>query len=144
MADVPDRIEREIMLPVPVERVWAALTDPAGIAAWFCSGAEIDLRPGGAMTFLFGAEGSCPAIIEAVDPMRRFAYWWKPGSEQVGEVPADNRTLVDFTLEAVDGGTRLRLVESGFASIGDAHVFEQNDTGWDEELPKLRSALLAA
>lgn len=144
MADVPDRIEREIMLPVPVDRVWAALTDPAGIASWFCSGAEIDLRPGGAMTFLFGDEGRCPAIIEVVDPMRRFAYWWKPGSEQGDEVPQDNRTLVDFTLDAVDGGTRVRLVESGFASIGDPYVFEQNTGGWDHELPKLASALLAA
>lgn len=133
-----------MMLPVPVERVWAALTDPAGIAAWFSSGVEVDLRPGGAMTFTFGEDGRCPAIVEAVDPMRRFAYWWKPGSEQEDEVPADHRTLVDFTLEVVDGGTRLRLVESGFASIGDAHTFEENFSGWDEELPKLQSALLAA
>ena len=140
---VPDRIEREMMLNVPVERVWAALTDPAEIVKWFGDKAEVDLRPGGDVLFRFGSE-RCPAIVEAVEPMRRFAYWWQPGSGAGDPVPADNRTLVDFTMEPVGDGTRLRLVESGFAGVKDpARQFRDNDQGWDEELAKLVAYLAA-
>src|SRR5215467_3820979 len=86
MTDIPDRIEREMMLPVPVERAWAALTEPAEIAKWFGSGAEMDLRPGGDAVFIFGDE-RCTAIVEAVEPMRRLAYWWKPDSTRRRRVP---------------------------------------------------------
>ena len=33
--DVLDAIERELVLPVPPARVWAALTEPDGLSAWF-------------------------------------------------------------------------------------------------------------
>ena len=142
-ATVPDRIEREVVLDVPVERVWAALTDPAEIVKWFGDGADVDLRPGGDVEFRFGSE-KCPAIVEVVEPMRRFAYWWQPGSGAGEPVPADNRTLVDFTLEPAGDGTRLRLVESGFASVKDpARQFRENDGGWDEELGELVAYLSA-
>ena len=143
MTDIPDRIEREMMLPVPIERAWAALTEPAEIAKWFGSGAEMDRRPGGDAVFTFGDE-RCTAIVEAVEPMRRFAYWWQPGSSNPGPVPVDNRTLVDFTLEPVEGGTRLRLVESGFASIPNPEAFGMNSNGWDEELGELKAYLTNA
>jgi uncharacterized protein YndB with AHSA1/START domain len=143
MTEIPDRIEREMLLAVPVERVWAALTDPAELVKWFGDGAEIDLRPGGAGLLSFG-EGRCPLEIVAVEPMRRFAYHWVPGSGQ-NEVPVEgNRTLVDFTLEATDGGTRLRMVESGFASIENPAVRSGNVEGWTGELGELESHLLAA
>lgn len=37
---VPDRIERELVLRHPVERVWQALTTAGGLAGWFGSAAE--------------------------------------------------------------------------------------------------------
>ncbi len=42
-----DRIEREIHLRAPVERVWQVITEPRYVAQWFGQKAEIDLRPGG-------------------------------------------------------------------------------------------------
>ena len=44
-----DRIEQEIVIAAPIERVWAVLTEPAHVGRWFGQGgpAEIDLRPGG-------------------------------------------------------------------------------------------------
>jgi len=144
MTDIPDRIEREMLLPVPVERAWAALTQPAEIAKWFGDGAEIDLRPGGDLVFTFGGGERCRGIVEAVEPMRRFAYWWQPGISSGEPVPADNRTLVDFTLEPVEGGTRLRLVESGFASVTNPEAFGLNSSGWTEELAELEAYLANA
>jgi len=35
---IPDTIERTTDLPHPVERVWAALTDPAEFGRWFSQG----------------------------------------------------------------------------------------------------------
>jgi hypothetical protein len=52
---------------------------------------------------------------------------------------------VDFTLDAVEGGTRLRMVESGFASL--AHGARQrsdNVEGWTIELGDLAAHLDAA
>ncbi|MPY93792.1 MAG: ATPase [Acidimicrobiia bacterium] len=139
---VPDTIERVLVLPHAVERVWAAITDPHELAGWFGDTAEVDLRPGGAALFTWGGRDRSAAVVEVVDPPRRFAFWWTAG---VGEaVGPENRTLVEFTLEPVDGGTRLRLVESGFAAL--AHGLDQhrdNTEGWATELGHLEAYLRA-
>ena len=73
----PDRIEREITIAAPVERVWSILTEAEHIGGWFAdAGAEIDLRPGGALTMLWARARRVRARIEAVEPPRRFAYRW--------------------------------------------------------------------
>jgi len=144
-ANVPDTVEREMILRAPVGRVWAALTDPTEIAKWFGDGADIDLRPGGAATFSFGDQHE-PAIVCAVEENRRFAFYWVPGPSngKPAEVTEDSRTLVDFTLEPVEGGTRLKLVESGFARLGETGAHKANSEGWDEELGELAAYLHAA
>src|SRR3954469_8439195 len=95
--EVPDSIEREVILPVPPARVWTALTRPDQLSAWFGTQATVDLRPGG-----------------------------------------------ELTLEPHPDGTRLRLVESGFASLppelrGGSH--ERNTRGWQRELGELAQYL---
>ena len=55
--ETPDSIERELILPVARERVWAALTQAQRLGAWFGTQATVDLRPGGAVTFIW-ADGS--------------------------------------------------------------------------------------
>ncbi|MDP9867086.1 uncharacterized protein YndB with AHSA1/START domain [Streptosporangium brasiliense] len=64
-------------------------------------------------------------------------------------LPEDDapQTLVDFTLEPVSGGTRLRLVESGSAQAAAdvAHAAHKaNSQGWDAELVDLETYLDAA
>ena len=47
---IPDRIERETVINAPVERVWELITEAEHLGRWFGdAGAEIDLRPGGAL-----------------------------------------------------------------------------------------------
>jgi uncharacterized protein YndB with AHSA1/START domain len=140
-----DTIEREILLRAPVDRVWASLTDPAHVSRWFGTEAEIDLRPGGPVLFGWPGEGRFHGTVVAVEPPRRFAYRWCLDRETpVDEGPS---TLVDFTLDAVSDGTRLRLVESGFAAlpddIRDRH-FSENSQGWLEELAQLATHVEAA
>jgi uncharacterized protein YndB with AHSA1/START domain len=134
-----DRIEREIVVSAPQERVWAALTDPEELARWFGDSAEVDLRPGGAARFGWEGYGdSFHAVVETVDPPNRFAYRWAVESDTpLEEAPS---TLVEFTLEPGGNGTIVRLVESGFAALPDDQYEETiggNKKGWTSELGDL-------
>ncbi|MFB4197304.1 SRPBCC domain-containing protein [Streptomyces carpaticus] len=135
---IPDTIERVVMLRHPIGRVWAALTTPEGLSGWFGSVAEVDLRPGGRAFFRWDdLDDESTATLTVVDPPHRFAFTWP-----LQGFPPDNapRTVVEFTLEPVTEGTRLRLVESGFAqaAAGTARsARETNSRGWDAELAEL-------
>jgi uncharacterized protein YndB with AHSA1/START domain len=136
-----DVIERDLILPQPVKRVWTALTDPKELGSWFPDHVELDVRPGGEGTFTFDMEGGphrAAVLVEAVEPMTRFAFWWW----SFGEDGDQGRTLVDFTLEPADGGTRLHLVESGFAKMPDGDDKRKgNEDGWTVQLGKLPAHL---
>ena len=70
---VPDSIEREVILPVPPARVWAALTRPDQLSAWFGTQATIDLRPGGEVIFTWdgstGPRGTNRGVVTTHLPM---------------------------------------------------------------------------
>lgn len=133
-----DEIRRELVLAAPIDRVWEALTRPEHLSSWFGDIAEIDLRPGGRAKFGWTEYDSISdAIIEVVEAPTRFAFRW----EAVAGVPVEDvSTLVDFTLEAEGEGTRLTMVESGFASLPEEeyeHRFQDNTSGWKAELNDL-------
>jgi uncharacterized protein YndB with AHSA1/START domain len=144
---IPDAIERTIAINASAERVWSVLTEPAFLGRWFGSGepVRIDLKPGGLLVFDHGVHGVLPARIETVEPPRVFSWRWSQGA--AGEEPDDsNSTLVEFTLTEDDstGGTRLTLVESGFARLGlpadeaaDRH--RANGRNWPGKLEQLRA-----
>jgi uncharacterized protein YndB with AHSA1/START domain len=142
---VPDRIEREIVIAAPIERVWAALTDPQQIPLWFSdAGAEVDLRPGGTMVLRWKEYGTYYTTIQQVEPPYRFSYL---GAYTQEEAPRDdNATLVEFTLEPEGEGTRLRVVESGFRNLAmpeaeRAKRAAENTAGWIQVLDVLRNAV---
>jgi uncharacterized protein YndB with AHSA1/START domain len=138
-----DRIEREITIAAPIERVWAILTEPAHIAVWFGPGTpQVDLRPGGTMTIDHGQKASFPTRIEGVEPPTYLAYRWASAYPGV-MATEDNSTLVEFTLAASGAATKLRVVESGFAALtipADREPFASYDShsvGWTEVLQHL-------
>ena len=121
-------IEKEIFIRASPERVFRALTEPAELARWFGAGAEIELRPGGALTFIFSESRETGEVL-AVEPPHRFAFSWG----------APHATEATFLLEPQEGGTLLRLTETGFGQGDDwDRVYSDNDGGWDEELSHLR------
>ena len=140
----PDRIERTVEISHPPATVWAALTTAEGLAAWFGNEATIDLRPGGSAHMRWSDGPTATMRVERVEEPTVFAYTWP-----IYGLPEDDprRTYVEFTLEPVDGGTRLTVVESGFAQLPpDAHrtAFDGNSRGWVSELGELVSYLDAA
>jgi uncharacterized protein YndB with AHSA1/START domain len=141
---VQDSIERETTIAAPVERVWALLTKAEHIGRWFAdAGAEIDLRPGGALILRWAEHGTIQARVEIVEPHHRFAYRWLTRNEPNGAEPVTgNSTLVEFTLSPEGDRTRLRVHESGFASLdrSDAQRTErraENVEGWTVKLGEL-------
>jgi uncharacterized protein YndB with AHSA1/START domain len=88
----PGAVRLERLLPGPLERVWAFVTEPGKRAKWLCGGA-IDLRVGGAMRMEFdnrslsGGEEPPPkfknhekhsavGVVTRLEPMRVFAHTW--------------------------------------------------------------------
>jgi uncharacterized protein YndB with AHSA1/START domain len=140
----PDRIERTVELAHPPAAVWAALTTADGLSGWFGKEATIDLRPGGSASMSFDSGHIADMRVERVEEPAVFGFTW-----HVYGLPADDprRTYVEFTLEPAGRGTRLTVVETGFAQLpADAYrtAFDSNTRGWTIELGELVSYVDAA
>jgi uncharacterized protein YndB with AHSA1/START domain len=139
--EIPNELRREIQIRAPRERVWSALTEPAELLRWFpTERAEIDLTPGGEARFVW-EESADEAVVETVDPLERLVFRWRPSGLD------RPHTTVSFTLEEIPSGTRLTLVESGFAALPNQiaqQSHEGNDAGWRDELEELKTYLEAA
>jgi uncharacterized protein YndB with AHSA1/START domain len=116
MKEHPMDVSRDIVLPVDRDAAWEVVCDPE---AWLAEHADLELVP--------GAEGTLDdrrAIVEEVSPGERLAFWW-----------GDDDTLltrVELTLVDAVGGTRVIVVESGYAAGPVASA-----------LPRMRARLLA-
>lgn len=137
----PDRIERAVEVAAPPERVWAALTTAEGLSAWFGDAAAIDLRPGGAGWMKWTGRYTASMRVERVEEPTVFGFTW-----QMAGLPEDDprRTYVEFTLEPAGPGTRLRVVETGFAQLPDdvyRQEYDGHTGGWERELGELAGYL---
>ena len=140
----PDRIERTVELAHPPAKVWRALTTEEGLGTWFGNKAGIDLRPGGQAWMSFGEDFKAQMRVERVEEPRVFGFTW-----HIYGLPDEDprRTYVEFTLEPSGAGTRLTVVESGFAQLPDdafRTAYDGNSDGWIKELGELAAYLDAA
>jgi uncharacterized protein YndB with AHSA1/START domain len=82
--------------------------------------------------------GDFPVRVETVTPQTYVSYRW--ASAFGGQaLTGDNTTLVEFTLAPEGAGTRLRVVESGFAALAGSEelrekAHQDNTGGWSEVL----------
>ena len=138
-----DRIEKEILIKAPRARVWRALVDRTEFGAWF----KVAFPPGsftpgetvhGKITYPGYEHLDMDVDVVEVTPETRLSYRWQPGVPDDGVYySAEPMTLVTFTLEDADGGTLLKLVESGFDAISPdlrEKVFRSNEGGWAEQM----------
>ncbi|MFD6416090.1 SRPBCC domain-containing protein [Streptomyces sp. NPDC060194] len=138
-----DRIERETLIAAPLERVWTLVAQPG---FWAADKGTLDgtvAREGETLTVKDEEHGAYPVRVEKVQPPTYLAYRWTsafPGEE----LREDNSTLVEFTLSEEAEGTRLRVVESGFAALAGseelrAACHKDHTGGWPIELDALRA-----
>lgn len=119
-------VERE--LPFPPERVWRALTQPGLIAEWLM---ENEFAPVVGHRFDLRADwGSIACEVRAVEPETRLSYSWDAG---------ELRSLVTWSLAPTEGGTRLRMEQTGFRRDQPARYYGGAKAGW----PRFFDALAA-
>jgi uncharacterized protein YndB with AHSA1/START domain len=95
-------VERETILEADPERVWEALTDDELLADWFADRAKLEPWEGGDVEFDCD-DGERRGTVVRVEEERELEFTWsRDGS---GE------SLVTFTIEPVEYGTRLVVVE---------------------------------
>ncbi|MBZ5617550.1 MAG: SRPBCC family protein [Acidobacteriia bacterium] len=139
------KIEKQILLRAPRERVWRAITNIGEFSKWFGVDTAGVFEPGARLQMTSTHEGHKGieffVIIEQMEPMRLFSWRWHPGAPQPGvDYSTEPTTLVQFQLEDAEHGTLLTVIESGFdrLSLGRrAKVFAENEAGWEFELKSL-------
>ncbi len=142
---VPDRIEQQIAIAAPLERVWRAVADDREFGAWFGVKLEAPFVAGrpcaGRITHPGYEHLRLEVVVQAVEPPTRLAFTWHPFAIDPDEdYSREPSTLVEFRLETAPGGTRLTVTETGFSRIPAqrrAAAFEANRGGWAQQVVNL-------
>jgi uncharacterized protein YndB with AHSA1/START domain len=138
------RIEKEILLHAPLQRVWRALSDSREFGSWFGMKVDGAFEPGRRLDAVIVCTTVDPEIaamqkahqgtpfhltVGRMDFERLFSFRWTHRLESGEEFP----TLVEFTIEQRPEGVLLRVTESGFDAIpaeNRSALFTQNEQGW--------------
>jgi uncharacterized protein YndB with AHSA1/START domain len=137
---VRDIIVDEVFPHAP-ETIWKALTTGDLIARWMMAPTGFAPVAGTRFTFQTTPAGAWDGVIrcevlEAV-PNERLVYAWRGGHEANVGYGSRLDTVVTITLSRANGGTRLRLVHSGFVAPRNDTAFENMSQGWKKILPRL-------
>ncbi|SFN07356.1 SRPBCC family protein [Dokdonella immobilis] len=141
-----DRIEKQIDINAPVSRVWRALTDHVEFGEWFRVKLDGPFVVGeestGHMTYPGYEHVQWHAVTRAIEPEHRLAFSWHPYAIEPGVDYSDEEpTLVEFFLEPIESGTRLRVIESGFDRIPAGRrpeALRMNTGGWEAQVKNIK------
>ncbi len=115
-------IKKSVQIAAPIERVWAALTDPTAIGGWMGGeGLKVTLRKGGRYA-LFGGE-TTGKFTEIKKPIV-LEYTWRQSSWK--KEWADS--LVRWEVKAKESGTEVKLTHS---KLPNKQERDGHDEGWD-------------
>lgn len=145
-----DHIERKVLLKAPRSRVWAVLSNAEAFGDWFGVALKgqrfvAGQRTQGKITYPGYEHLEWNVLVERVEPQRVFSFSWHPYAvDPEVDYSAEPTTLVLFELEDMDGGTLLRVVESGFDGIPSERrlkAFRKDSRGWDEQMSNIETYL---
>ena len=127
----------ERTMPHPPQKVWQALTRSEVIAQWLM---QNDFAPEVGRCFNFRAtpipglwNGVTDCEVLAVEPPHRLVYsWCASGDEAAGGL----KTVVTWTLTPVEGGTHVRMEQSGFGP-SDEQGYRMMGGGWIRIIARL-------
>jgi uncharacterized protein YndB with AHSA1/START domain len=137
-------LEREIYVDAAPETVFDVVSRPEHIKEWWPDDASYDVTPGANGQIRFGdpeaGGGVVGLTVLEVDRPRSFTFRW---TQTPGETGVEgNSLMVTFALTPQDGGTLLRMTETGFREMGwEVAVLEEqyreHGQGWDHFLPRI-------
>ena len=130
------------VFPHAPETIWKTLTSGELMSRW------LDMAPtgfapvvGNRFTYRTAPAGEWDGTIRCevleVIPNQRFVYSWKGGHEGNAGYGSPLDTVVTFTLEKAEGGTRLRLVHSGFILPRNDTAYRNMSGGWNQVVPRI-------
>ena len=119
-------VERDTMVEASPEEVWEALTDEDRLEEWLAPDVELDPVEGGEIAVTDGDERRT-GTVETVEEDERFAFTWTR--------PGEGESFVEFTIEALPGGTRVTVIETPIGPTAMAFG------GWGTRLGRLRHAM---
>jgi uncharacterized protein YndB with AHSA1/START domain len=119
----------ERVFPHPQEKVWRALTQSQLLAQWMMKN---DFEPVPGKRFQFRADpapnwsGVVDCEVREVDPMQRLSYNWGVGGDESGMA-----WVVLWTLTPTEGGTHVRMEQSGFRP-DQQQAYQGANYGWQK------------
>src|SRR6266550_6975596 len=119
-------VERETLVEATPEEVWEALTDEDRLEEWMAPEVELDPTEGGEIAVRDGDDQRA-GTVETVEEQERFAFTWSR--------PGEGESFVEFTIEALPGGTRVTVVET---PIGPTAIAAGD---WGSRLARLHRSL---
>ncbi|HLJ23360.1 MAG TPA: SRPBCC family protein [Candidatus Acidoferrales bacterium] len=145
-----DRIDKQILLRAPRERVWRAVSDAQAFGTWFGVAFDGPFVEGARLTGKIVPTKMDEAIakmqepytgkayhwtVERIEPMQRISFRWHPYAVEEGvDYSKEPTTLIEFVLEDAPGGILLKISESGFDQLPlarRAKAFKANEGGWE-------------
>lgn len=148
-----DRIEKQVLLKVPRERMWHALADADQFGTWFgvrfdapfVEGATVTGRITPTKVDAEVAEMQKPHegtpfewYVEKIEPMQRITFRWHPFAVDKGvDYASESMTRIVFDLHDTPEGILLTVAESGFDALPPARrekALAANDEGWAHQM----------
>jgi uncharacterized protein YndB with AHSA1/START domain len=129
------------VFPHAPETIWKTLTHGELIGRWIMVPTGFEPVKGTHFTFQTTPAGAWDGVIHCqvleVIPNERLSYAWKGGHQANTGYGSPLDTVVTWTLTRVEGGTRLRLVHSGFITPTNDSAFKTMSGGWAKVVQKL-------
>ncbi len=128
-AEFPSSLVVERVFAHPQQKLWRALTEGSLLAQWMMNN---DFEPVVGRKFQFRAEpapnwnGIVDCEVLVVDPPQRLSYSWG-----VGDPAGGLHWQVLWTLTPVEGGTHVRMEQSGFRPDQKA-AYQGANYGWQK------------
>src|SRR4051794_3684673 len=98
-------VERDVVLPVPRERAWELITEPAELEGWLADEVDFEAEEGAPLVVSWDGGDTREGVVEAIEPEERVVFRW-----------GDSR--VEWRLDDHPDGTRVTVTEHRFADDG--------------------------
>ena len=127
-------VERETLIEASPDEVWEALTDEDRLEEWLAPEVELDPFEGGEISVRDGDDHRT-GTVETVEEGERFAFTWSR--------PGEGESFVEFTIEALPGGSRLTVVETPTQSATNTAAGSKAMAagGWGARLARLERSM---